>query len=32
MRADRLRDKLKQRGDLPYNDWVESRAYYDYVG
>jgi hypothetical protein len=27
-----LKDKLKQRGDLPYNEWSESRAYYDYIG
>jgi len=30
MRLDRLKEKLKQRGDLPYDEWSESREYYDY--
>jgi len=31
MRQDRLKEKLKQRGDLPYNEWYETRDYYDYT-
>jgi hypothetical protein len=31
MRQDRLKEKLKQRGDLPYNEWYDSKEYNNYV-
>lgn len=32
MRQDRLKEKLKMKGDLPYEQWYEAGAYYEYQG
>ena len=31
MRQDRLKEKLKQRGDLPYDEWYDTRDYINFV-